>query len=148
MISRADLILNGKSTQVFVCSKKEMSSLGGFFTAAKCLFISNHTGPYTHVEHPSFINEFAETFFDDVEEGDPNGMPINHGIAMCIAGFLLQDCDCSNIFICCDGGVSRSAGVAAGFVSALGGDDSIFFKERCPNMTCYKEIRQAVLDTI
>ena len=50
------------------------------------------------------------------------------------------------LWIHCDAGVSRSAGVAAGILKAFGKDDSELFKTLLPNSLCYKKTLCAFLD--
>ena len=49
-----------------------------------------------------------------------------------------------NIVVNCEGGISRSAGVAAAIAKFINKDDSAFFDFRhnryVPNMTCYKRV--------
>ena len=61
---------------------------------------------------------------------------------------FLQEHPGTDIIVHCDAGISRSAGVAAGIMKALTGDDSpIFDSPRYrPNMWCYRKTLEALMD--
>ena len=88
--------------------------------------------------------------FDDIEEfergtafyGGRYLEPISEIQAQAIAAFA--DVTEGQLLVHCEGGVSRSAGVAAAIIVATGGDDSAIFKEKCPNMTCYRMVMDAM----
>ena len=50
------------------------------------------------------------------------------------------------LWIHCDAGASRSAGIAAGILKAFGKDDSELFKTLLPNSLCYRRTLCAFLD--
>ena len=45
-----------------------------------------------------------------------------------------------NLYVNCEAGQSRSAGVAAAISKKLFNDDSWFFKTKTPNMLCYRRV--------
>ena len=47
-----------------------------------------------------------------------------------------------------DGGVRRSAGVAAGVLAATGNDDSEIFRRKCPNSTCRRLVMEAMAELL
>ena len=50
-----------------------------------------------------------------------------------------------NLYVNCEAGQSRSAGVAAAISKFLFGDDSWFFKTKTPNMLCYRRVLEQLV---
>lgn len=90
------------------------------------------------------IKSVLRLFFDDVESGT-NCMDETH--AKAIKEFVELHKD-GNFIVQCDGGVSRSAGVAAALMKFYNGDDTpIFDNPRyCPNMRCYRTMLNALME--
>lgn len=66
--------------------------------------------------------------------------------AVKIRDFVLKWKDkVDTIWVHCDAGISRSAGVAAGILEALGKDNSYIFDSKMyfPNLLCYRKILNA-----
>lgn len=49
-----------------------------------------------------------------------------------------------DIYVNCEAGQSRSAGVAAAICKALSGSDDFFFRTKHPNMLCYRKVFNAL----
>ena len=81
--------------------------------------------------------------FNDVEKGETGAMTVDHAVD--ILDFVKQHLDAELILVHCEGGVSRSAGVAAALMKIFNGDDMEIFKSPrfCPNMTCYRNVLMA-----
>lgn len=98
-------------------------------------------------------NEFAQNpaitgilnlAFDDVDAGERNCITANDATA--ILSFVTQMMQqTSNFLIHCEGGVSRSAGIAAALLLLYNNDDSsVFTNPRlCPNETVYTSLLTA-----
>lgn len=87
------------------------------------------------------IKGLLTLFFDDVEAPDKDAMNIEH--AKNIIEFVNKYVDEINeIIVHCGAGISRSAGVAAGLMKIINGNDFEIFNNGkfCPNATCYKNI--------
>lgn len=88
--------------------------------------------------------------FDDIEEfergtacyGGRYLEPISKMQAQAIAAFV--DVTEGPLLVHCDGGVSRSAGVAAAIIEATGGDASGVYREKTPNATCHRAVFEAM----
>lgn len=63
-----------------------------------------------------------------------------------VAAFVMEQApDVFNFVVNCEGGISRSAGVAAAISSALNDDDFDFFRGRyVPNRVCYRRVLSAI----
>ena len=86
--------------------------------------------------------------FDDDEPGYdavyPDGRKailIDEDTARAIA--IFADTAPGPIVVNCQGGVSRSAAVAAALVRASGGNDAIIWKTKCPNAYVYRLVLEA-----
>ncbi len=51
-----------------------------------------------------------------------------------------------NLYVNCEAGWSRSAGVAAAISKYLFEDDTVFFKTKTPNMLCYRKVLNALYE--
>jgi predicted protein tyrosine phosphatase len=90
-------------------------------------------------KHNSNIKRILELCFDDVEEDCYPELAMRYEDAVAIANFVKSLKDIDILYIHCEAGISRSAGVAAAISKALTGDDTYFFERPfCPNMNCYK----------
>lgn len=79
--------------------------------------------------------------FQDVEKGEQGAITMLQAAG--ILGFVkahLQNAEI--VLVHCEGGVSRSAGVAAALMMIFKGDDIEVFEnyKYCPNMTCYRSM--------
>lgn len=85
-------------------------------------------------------------FFND-EETNEDAMTFAQAKEICdfVRSHLLDNSDL-DIWVHCNAGVSRSAGVAAALLLVLTGDDSQIFQDgsRCPNMNCYRLMLKAM----
>jgi hypothetical protein len=90
-------------------------------------------------KHNSNIKAILELCFDDVEEDCNNELAMKYKDAIAVADFVNSLKDIDILYVHCEAGISRSAGVAAAISKALTGDDAYFFERPfCPNMNCYK----------
>ncbi len=82
-------------------------------------------------------------FFDDIK-GD--GIMTAED-AEKVRGFVMQDPQPDLLLVHCDGGISRSAGVAAAIMKYLTGSDEEIFVSRMyrPNMHCYRMTLNALM---
>ena len=51
-----------------------------------------------------------------------------------------------DLYVNCEAGQSRSAGVAAAIAKYLFDDDEIFFRIKHPNMICYRKVLNALME--
>lgn len=83
---------------------------------------------------------------DDQKDMYPEGWIYTNEQAQQVVDFVLKNKDkIECLWVHCDAGVSRSAGVAAAILKALTGDDSKIFdcKQFAPNMTVYRKTLNA-----
>ena len=108
--------------------------------------------PNFHENHS--IKQILCCFFNDLEANDKDKFPqtvfINEDVARGIANFAKEWWDkVDQIVVHCDGGVSRSAGVAAAILKYFTGDDG----EICdnpnfyPNMLVYRMVLNALMES-
>ena len=86
--------------------------------------------------------------FNDWDDGNWDCMSQDQASA--IANFVNRYWNTDNqIVVHCDGGVSRSAGVAAAILKFFTNDDTAIFNnyQYCPNMWCYRQVLQALEDS-
>ncbi len=86
------------------------------------------------------VKHILSLSFDDVEYEDDPDFCIKREDGERIAAFINEHYDeAETIIVHCDGGISRSAGVAAAIMRVKEGDDHPVFNNRTkrPNMTCY-----------
>lgn len=105
--------------------------------------------PEDEESHLPSAHRVLRLVFDDEEEGTTHTY---HGRTLramsrlqAHAAALFADLTEGPLLIHCEGGVSRSAGVAAGLLAATGGDDTRLFRERTPNATCRRLVMQEAL---
>lgn len=75
--------------------------------------------------------------------------PMTDEDAVKIKDFVLKWTDkVDTIWVHCDAGISRSAGVAAGILEALGKDNSYIFDSKMyfPNLLCYRKTLNAFIN--
>lgn len=83
-------------------------------------------------------------FLDVVDPEDPNSITIEQ--AMEIAKFVMRHKkSVRQIIVHCEGGISRSAGVAAAILKYLNNNDSEIFDspKYCPNILAYRRVLEA-----
>ena len=97
-----------------------------------------------------YVRSVLKLTFDDVESNDEyddcNG--ITKEDADAIIDFFMDIPDDAAIVVQCDGGISRSAGVAAALLHIdHGGEDFIFMNPlMCPNKLCFTTVLQSYHD--
>lgn len=97
-----------------------------------------------------YVRSVLKLTFDDVESDDE--FDDCHGIAKedadAIVDFFVNTPDDAIIIVQCDGGISRSAGVAAALLHIdHGGEDFIFMNPlMCPNKLCFTTVLQSYHD--
>ena len=99
--------------------------------------------PQVFCNEKNNVKAILSLTFDDIEkedepfvEGKEFCMTLNDGKK--IAKFINTWYDkVDMIIVHCDGGISRSAGVAAGIMRSKEGFDWSIFKNKIPNITCY-----------
>ena len=96
--------------------------------------------PYLSMNRKNNVKFILSLSFDDLDiEDDPRfAMTLEDGKK--VADFVNQHYDeVDTIIVHCDGGISRSAGVAAAIMRVKEGDDWPLFDSRTnhPNMKCY-----------
>lgn len=75
--------------------------------------------------------------------------PMSDEDAVKIRDFVLKWKDeADTLWVHCDAGISRSAGVAAGILEALGKDNSYIFESKMyfPNLLCYRKTLNAFIN--
>lgn len=97
----------------------------------------------------SSIRKVLFLIFDDVEyEGQERGLFMTNSDAEKVKEFVLwaQKANIDELWVHCDAGVSRSAGVGAAIMQYLYGDDSPIFGNHnyFPNMWCYHKTLNAL----
>jgi len=79
--------------------------------------------------------------FHDIGMRDETGLPMNEADAQKVVEFVkrCQELKVEELWVHCDGGISRSSGVAAAILKSLTGDDSAIYNNPryCPNTICY-----------
>lgn len=102
------------------------------------------------IEETPFVGPVLRLVFDDVDpcgEKVPSDMfPMTDEQAAQVVRFVnrLGAIGTDTLLVHCEGGVSRSAGVAAAIARHLNGDDSQFFGAQfVPNMWCYRLVLSA-----
>lgn len=80
--------------------------------------------------------------FHDIGMRDKEGVQMTEADAKKVVDFVIK-CNklgVEELWVHCDGGISRSSGVAAAILKHLtGSDEKIFNSPRfCPNLTCYR----------
>ncbi len=85
------------------------------------------------------VKDILRLSFDDIDVEDNADHCMQYEDGKKIAEFVDKWKDIETIIVHCDGGISRSAGVAAAIMRVLEGDDFPLFKNKNkhPNMTCY-----------
>lgn len=147
-----DCTILGESHRIVVCPRVQASRLEGPFD---CILM---TGPDSDsIEVPEGAARHLELLFDDVEDGERASWgrplePMGKGQAKAVADFVWDGASAMDlahlIVVACDGGVSRSAGVAAGILAATGNDDSEIFARKCPNATCRRLVMEAMVERL
>ena len=102
--------------------------------------ITDTNKKFNSISHIPFKSTL-ELHFDDVEDGDGSPNIITKRHAESILGFIIYNWDLvKHLIICCDGGVSRSAAVAAAIRLRLGMDDWGIWRDgsKAPNMTVFR----------
>lgn len=88
------------------------------------------------------IKDILFLCFDDIEYEKEKGIFMSENDAKKIVAFIkrCQERGIQEIWVHCDAGISRSAGVAAAIMKYLNNDDSLIFNnpKYCPNMYCYR----------
>ena len=107
--------------------------------------------PNFHENHS--VKEILDCYFNDFEAEDKGKFPswlfINEDIARQIANFVKKWWnEIEQIIVHCDGGVSRSAGVAAAILKHFTNDDSEIFDNPnfYPNMMVYRMVLNALME--
>lgn len=133
-------------------SKSEANKYSYEFHPEKSAIISiNNTFDFpARFGHEANIKFVLSLEFNDVEKGQPNCITFQD--ANKIVQFV-ERCKQNNIellIVHCTAGVSRSAGICAAIMKATTNDDmSIFGNPKfCPNMTCYRVILEAFMESI
>lgn len=130
--------------KIHVLSRKEMGAqLFQETIPENAAIISISTPDVSYVPLPFHKCKNAvllELQFDDVDS-DENGLqPMSWEQAENVAEFVLRNKH-RGIWVHCDAGQSRSAGVAAAIAKCLFGDDTLFFQGGyTPNMKCYSQV--------
>lgn len=85
--------------------------------------------------------------FDDIEDAREGGTMMSRENARDIVNFIVRwhVLGIPEIWVHCDAGISRSAGVAAAIMKFFNNDDTPIFDnpKYCPNMHCYRYILDA-----
>lgn len=97
-----------------------------------------------------YVRSILKLTFDDVESDDEfdDRRGIMKEDADAIVDFFMNTPDDAIIIVQCDGGISRSAGVAAALLHIdHGGEDFIFMNPlMCPNKLCFTTVLQSYHD--
>lgn len=89
-----------------------------------------------------------EEQFDDVDTKRNDLIPMSAEDAARVVNFVNANKG-KPIFVHCDAGQSRSAGVAAAISKFMSGEDDRFFRGiYTPNMNCYSKVLSAFYDTL
>ena len=99
------------------------------------------------------IRDILFLSFEDCDNTDkeryPDSSVFSYNQAFLIFHFVMKWWNkVDSIWVQCEGGISRSAGVAAAILKALTNDDSQIFnnKKYCPNMLVYRKTLEAFID--
>ena len=87
--------------------------------------------------------------FDDWDKEHDGQLVISEEDAVLISLFVKKYQDKEkefDLYVNCEAGQSRSAGVAAAIAKYLFDDDEIFFRMKHPNMLCYRKVLNALME--
>ncbi len=143
-----DCTVSGRPHRLIVCPRAQATGLEGPFDHIVM------TGPDSDpVVRPEGAVRVLELLFDDVEDGEDAWwgrplVPMDRAQAALVADFVASEDLAEALVVSCDGGISRSAGVAAGILAATANDDSELFRRKCPNSTCRRLVMEAVAERL
>lgn len=140
---------------VTVCARKDIVKAMRLSSYANHVII-NITDP--HFENDVFIDDFGMVTpqvpadltlrFDDIEEGEDvyyqgRKLKVMEDRQAAHVARMVRNIEFPiHLIVCCDGGISRSAGVMAGILQGTGNDDSWLYTFKCPNETCARLVRK------
>ena len=138
---------------IFVKSRKEMEERLKTLRNPSVLISIRDVGgkPLSnHTETGIFVPVLYLEFEDWDKENDFS-IVMTDADAIQIASFVKlyhsknEDID---LYVNCEAGQSRSAGVAAAISKALFDDDEVFFRTKHPNMLCYRKVYNALMEEL
>lgn len=96
-----------------------------------------------HVRFPDVDERGAYCFPDNKAQPVSTFPPMTRGQALDILDFVAKYPEAERIVVACQGGVSRSRGVAAGLCAVIGLDDAHVYAAGVPNVHCKRQIVDA-----
>lgn len=134
--------------EIIVKSRKEMIDISEFISKPSIVFSIRDVGTKPIMLHSnSNIKKVMLFEFEDWDKEDDGEIVITDFDAERIADEVLKYDNLSeeyDIYVNCEAGQSRSAGVAAAICKVLSGSDDFFFRTKHPNMLCYRKVFNAL----
>jgi len=135
--------------KIEVMSRDFIESYGYPFDINGCYVISISTPGNRDARIYTNPEKILRVSFYDIDkeivDGDKKYEPISDEQARIIAKFVKDNYDkIYLLFVQCEAGVSRSAGVAAAIAKYYYDHDDFYFDRYVPNRTCYKKVLEAL----
>lgn len=137
---------------IFVRSRKDMMERAATLTFPSILISIRDVGaePITLANNKNLI-AVLNLEFEDWDVENAGCKVISNEDAKAIAEFVMlyqNKPEEYDLYVNCEAGMSRSAGVAASISKALFDDDEIFFRIKYPNMLCYRKVYEALMEVM
>lgn len=136
---------------IFVKSRKEMVHQIENLNKPSILISIRDVGAKMILDESPKLFHRLHLEFEDWDKEDDGEIVISDVDAMMIARYVKTWNDSPagyDLYVNCEAGQSRSAGVAAAISKILFDDDEIFFRTKHPNMLCYRKVYNALMEEL
>ena len=137
---------------IFVKSRKVIEAVMPKINKPSIIIsIRDPNKPKANITSSGYVREVLFLDFDDWDRPDPKEQLMTDDQAREIASFVTRyekNDQSFDLYVNCEAGMSRSAGVAAAISKALRDDDEFFFKVYYPNMLVYRKVFNALVDNL
>lgn len=136
---------------IFVRSRKEMESCMETLSKPSLLITIRDVGAKPIRVTSPHIHEITYLEFEDWDKENDGQIVISDSDAKRIVNLVLRNHikeEEFDLYVNCEAGQSRSAGVAAAISKVLFDDDEIFFRTKHPNMLCYRKVYDALMKEV
>lgn len=138
--------------EIFVKSRKDMVAASATISKPSIILSIHDVGSKPAIFHynPNIVR-ILQFEFEDWDKENDGEIVITDFDANRMAAVVLTYEDMPDeydLYVNCEAGMSRSAGVGAAICKALGGSDDFFFRTKHPNMLCYRKVYDAMLREI